>query len=404
MLLVYLMLFLIVLLVEYIRHKRFVAPNTLFTFMWTFFPGLSSLGLYNIYKPSILIHVLVVVTVLVFNIAYSFFTRSENEEHNDIIFGNINRKALIIANLVSFLYLSFFLSKAIAIIRDFGFDYLRTAAFDSSMGLANTAELVIITWGIQALFIATIIFGVIDSIVNKKHLLLIIAIIGIILYTILFVGRYLLVELVFSYIIAFVTAKKHINKEIRFNKYMVTAALALIMLVTSLRSFGDFNMVKSSVIYYSGSFTYLDNLLSSGEYVNNYLYGFATFGFILDIFLAPLTFLFKVDFIGASNTISQITSTPRFISPNQTYNAMATMLYSFIFDFGFLGVLLGTLFVSGLSALAFNRIKNRMSYFSLGFYLFMMFVLFDSVMSYQLLFAKRGFAIIFLFLFTKRGD
>lgn len=401
MILIYLSILILTLLIEYLRTKRLFSPATIFTFMWTVFPVISSLGLYGMTKPTLNIHVMAIATLLTFNIVYFVFLKKTNVAITKTISGKINYNFIVLINVISLIYLTTFIPSAIKIINENGFSYLRDSAFESSFGLGSTYELIIISWIIQANIIATVIYGVIDSIIMKKHFLLVLGITGVVIYTVLFGGRYMLVRLMFYYIATFIIATRYFNKEkLKFKKRIIVVPFILVFIVSVLRSSDTFNLVRAIILYYSGPFVYLSDLVATAEFTGNYLYGTATIGFMYNIIIAPFSLFFGIEYAGSNQIITQITSQVRYIGTGLPFNAMSTMIYPFIFDFGVYGFLISVIFLSFITIGFDNRIRRNLKPLNFALYLFLLFTLFDSVMSYQLLFPTAGFTIMFIFLFS----
>lgn len=401
MILIYISILILTVLIEYVRTKRFFSPSIIFTFMWTVFPGISSLGLYGMIKPTLTVHTIVIATVLTFNFVYFMFLKRTLGTITETINDKINYNLIIILNAISLLYLTTFIPSAFRIIRDYGFSYLRDSAFESSFGLGTTYELIIISWIVQAVIIATVIYGVIYSIIMKKHLLLVLGIIGVVIYTVLFGGRYMLVRLMFYYVSTFIIAARNFNKKkLKFKKRIIVIPFILVFIVSVLRSSDTFNFVRSTIIYYSGPFAYLSDLIATAEFTGNYLYGTATTGFIYNIIIAPFSLLFGIEYAGSNQIITQITSQVRYIGNGLPFNAMSTMIYPFIFDFGLYGFIISVILLALTTIRLDNSIRRGLKPLNFAIYLFFLFTLFDSVMSYQLLFPTAGFTLLFIMLFS----
>jgi hypothetical protein len=128
------------------------------------------------------------------------------------------------------------------------------------------------------------------------------------------------------------------------------------------------------------------------------------FGFIINLLLGPISFLLGFKYAGSDYLVTQVTANTLFISPSITYNALTTMLYPFLRDLGFIGVIIGTaslaLFISSVEKY-FSR--GRQLIF-LCLYVYLGFIIFNSIMVYQLLLPGAGVTIILIFLFINKDS
>ncbi|MFA6808546.1 MAG: O-antigen polymerase [Eubacteriales bacterium] len=245
------------------------------------------------------------------------------------------------------------------------------------------------------------IYIVID---RKAPLLTLIAVVDVVLYTLLFGGRYLIVKMMMYYIFAFLIVKvvdlEKIKKK-KLNLVFIGLIVIAVIVVTSQRNWGNTSIIENTVVYYVGSFTFLDVLLNELNWSYSPLYGMGTFGFIVNLVIAPFAILFKIPYRGSDYLITQITAIPRFISPTQSYNAMTTMIYPFFRDFGFLGIIIGTSFLAWFVSLVEEKFMKNKDMLFLCFYVYLAFVLFNSVLLYDLLFPSAFITMVLVFVFIK---
>lgn len=409
-LILYVIMFYMVLHLTWLKYRTIVKSNILFTGMWCVCAGISSLSLYGHFEPSPTIHLYSMTAIFIFN---AVFICHNNEskvlgERATFISGEVRLSLLYSLNIAAWLYLGQFIPKVFEIIDGNGLRGLRKYAFDSSMGLATTRQLLIIQWVIYSIFVATVLIAIINLVIGKNKVILnFIAFIDVALYTLMFGGRYLIVKVMMYYIFAYLINKSVNIKKTKGNRFRIafigTIIIAIIVL-TGLRNWNDVSFIENVVVYYTGSFTFLDVILSEYDWVTHPLYGMGIFGFIVNLLLAPFALIFKLPYVGSNHIITQLTAAPRLISHTRNYNSMTTMLYPFIRDFGFSGIVLGTSFLAWFISYAEKKFVQTKNLFYLSLYIYLAFVLFDSVMSYQLLFPSSGITICLLFLLlnTKR--
>lgn len=406
-LILYLVLMITTLLITKIKYKTIIKSNVLFTGMWCICAGVASLGIYGLYKPSSIIQFYSISAILTFNTFFLLHNRFEKNIVFKNLAGTARLRLIFIANIICWIYLSAFIPMALNLISLYGFKVLRMYAFDSSMGLATTLQLVIIQWLVQPVFVATILIAVVYIVIGRKtRKLTLIALVNVIIYTLLFGGRYMMVQMMMYYIFAFLIVKSNDLEQLKnkkLNIIFIGVTICAIIILTSQRNWGDTGFLKNTLIYYVGSFSFLDAILNAEHYggISHFLFGKATFGFIYNLIIAPFVLLFQLPYTGSDYSITQITGIPILISPNQSYNAMSTMLYPFLRDFGYLGIIIGTTFLAWFVSFVENTFHKTKHLLFLCIYVYLAFVLFNSVMSYQLLFPAAGITLLFLLLFVR---
>ena len=343
--------------------------NMLFSFVWCTFSGLSTIGLYGLYKPDTIIHIYVLSSIFIFNTFYFTISKlTKKSTVNNIDKHNMvepNYKLIYIINLLALTYCSLFIKKALFIIDTYGFSTLRTFAFKESAMYASTVELTIFQMIIQPIFIATTILLAIDIALKRSRLLLvIIAIIDVLMYTFLFAGRMTLVQFISIIFISLLLMDKTSLFQFIMNnkKYllMIVGILILITFLTSHRTNSSSNVIEQVYLYLSAPFIFLSKLNEMSPWQNNLLYGKATFGFILDPLEMLYSVLFNTEYASASYIITSLTSKIQIIGDNLTFNALTTMLFPFMMDYGKLGIIIGPAFFASILALVEFKLKSNL--------------------------------------------
>lgn len=407
--LLYMLIMANVLFITKIKYNTIIKANVLFTLIWCSTAALSALGLFELYKPSMIVHFYSITAIIVFNTVFiSLNNLNRNRYAIERINGFPRYKLIYLFNAIAWVFLSGFLLVSINIIQNQGFNVLRAYAFNSDMGLATTKELLVIQWIIQPIFVATTLISVVSFVIGLKNTkLYVVAIIDILVYTLLFGGRSLILNTmlfyIFSYLVININKKKK-NRKSRINVKFIAIVLAILIVLTGLRSWDDSSFIKNAYTYYIGPYTFLDQLIGEFEWSSSPMYGYGILGFLINPIVAVFSLIFNFNYEGSDYLITTITSVPRFISPSQRYNAMTTMLYPFIRDFGYLGIIIGTTFLSWITSKIESMFckSNQLLYLSL--FIYVLTVLFDSVLVYQFLFPKSSITIFFLIIFLKNKD
>lgn len=411
--LIYLAIFLNILVITKYKYKTLMKSNILFTVVWCVCASCSSLGLYGLYRPSFIVHFYSISAILSYNCTYLLFNKVyiTSNKFKESWKGRINEKTIYLLNLFSWIYMIRFINKSVSIILSGGFNTLRAYAYNSSMGLGSTIELLIAQIFVEAVFSVTILISALDLNNNREYpYLAIISFIDILIYTVSFAGRGMLTIYIIYSVLGFIILRLS-NKTIKIKKLKkrtyITIIIGIVMMyfLTKARGWGEVSFIKELYLYMVGPFSFLDAILHESAISQNnqsLLYGKAIFGFIYNLINMPLSYIFKYDYNGSDYLITTITSQVRFISPDRMYNALTTMIYPFLRDFGYFGVIFGSSFFAYIVNVAEKRYKEKKDLTYLFIYCLLLLNLFNSVKNYYLYSPTFGMTILLIFLITKK--
>lgn len=395
-----------------VKCGTFAQWNTVFTAIWCSAAALASTGFYDLYKPIPIVHFYVITVIIFFNLAYLLIKdRFRRRKVDRILLGSPRWRFLLLANVLAWLYMIRFISKSYVIIRSGGLLALRSYAFSSSMGLASTAELAISQAIIQPVFVTTIIITLASLVVGRANvLLLIVSVINVALYIFAFAGRSILISFIVYFLLLQIVWNYRLGLFAFLRKILSIGTVAFIIVVllifsflTQKRAWSETNSFKEVYIYTVGSFSLLNAYFDDEQVITQYspyLYGRAALGMVVNPINMFLTFAFGVPYTGSDYMITRITAVPRAVSPSLRMNALNTMIYPFYRDFGYFGIIFGTVFLASLLASGEILFRRKRTFFSFCFYILILDVVLRSAMNYYLLFPSTGFSIILLALFT----
>ncbi|SHF22063.1 O-antigen polymerase [Alkalibacter saccharofermentans] len=406
MIFVYMSILVMVLIITSRVYGTIIKPNIVLTVPWCIFAGLSTLGINNLRTPSLKTHLYILTFILFFNLMYFLF--SQKRFKIDILTEDINYqfryKLIYFSNIISWIFMIPIILNAYHIISNYGFLAIRSYAFVSSDVLVGGFDKFIAQTIIRGIFQATVLLAMINIAFKKKTpFLTVCAIINVIIYTFVFGGRFQILQLIMYYLFAHMFSKKIIvNKELkRKMSYGLIAILISTMVYVTLKRGSD-NFIYSLISYYAGPFSFLDYILNNPETfdLNNYLWGAATLGFITEPITLILKLLFRLDIHIASYYINICTQPFYEIGPGRYFNALTTVIYPFIRDFGYFGIIVGSVFLAGFSGLlekAFLK-KKKIVYFCL--YIHLIYIIFNSILAYSLLSYPSVMVLFFIILFS----
>lgn len=374
-----------------LRKRRRPFISLLFVIIWSLTLSFSCLGLYGLNPPNNYVVFMGALSIIIFTVFGILFSMSpKNEGCQSLTSSSKQSKPLtknfliLILTGASYLYIFPFLVKSIRLIIDYGWSYMRYAT--SLNTYASTAQLMIMQYLVQSIFVITILLTCIDAF-NKKVYVpsIIISLFDVVFYTLLFGGRYIM-----FYLLIFIVSLlwlgsngkfRSIFKKNKIAMSLVLIVVVLMVLLTTVRSSNVF--LKSLYVYFCGSYSYLSYLIDNSIITNFYFCGLTQFGFIYNFAYTALTFTFGIPYLGTNHIISQATSEMVNIGGDITYNSLGTFLESCICDYGLyfapLGVIIFAFFLNYFETYYFKK-RNSLS---LSIYLLLIFNAVNSVFSYS---------------------
>lgn len=383
--------------------------SDLFTVMWFGCAGLSSTGLFGLYEPGWRVYAMALFCGVFFNAVYIAFRKLSKTQYrtpeNSDFSDDIHYGLLLLVNFIAWIVCLYFLPNAIRILMERGFGALRETAYSES-DWASTWQLLIFQWVVLPIFSATCVMTGLSFALHLRHtkMLFAVSLVGVALYTILFGGRGLIIKFIMFMALALLFRESGNIARI-LKKYRVVVFVGVVMVVllgwlTTLRSFSNYNVVANLYVYFVGPFCYLPKLLEAHPVGEIMMWGGATLNFILCFFWMAAKIFFGIDYAAADYVITSMDAVYYQVGENVSMNAMPTMMYPFLIDFGYPGLLFGVL-VFALFAAAVERsyyCKHSLRAFGLLVY-FGHLVVF-SVQNYTLFKPESALIMIFIILFT----
>ncbi len=390
------------------KFGRFLTFLSSFVSLYSFFACLSMMGLYGLRIPSADIHyfnftylliVIVIVTIFARPI-YSSLISKEDEQINMLI-----PYILECVGLASISYL--FVQGMILFVSTGSLTSVRAMFFSENLFQSDLMYIFLKTFP-TGILNAMIIFFVWMYFNQMKMKYLCIAFVNAIVMAFSNGGRYALELFLFSaflfYLIEIHSKNTLSQNSARAKKVAVSLALLMLTVLVVSTMARNQSFLSSLGVYFAGSFSFLDLICSSPNLfaLNDHMYGYLTFGAILEPFVLLLKFLHLTDMKIPSyyfniycQSFYNIGSSSHILFNNNT-----TVLYYWLRDYGFAGIIIGSTFLGGLTTFFYNKMHEGKVFFKLVFVYFCV-VLFNSVMTYQF-FGQAPFVVILtLYLCTK---
>ena len=396
----------------YVKRSLFT-PIVIFAFCWCIFPAISEMEIAGLFKPSLHTHICIIVAISSFFLTYlilNFYFQGncgiKNNTHN-----YVNTKALVIANIISWFFLLPYTIAAIDIYKSFGLVYLRDYSTTEQL-VAGTQLQTLYNWLIVPLYLVTAIFAcllIVDGKSKDNKELLLVSITSILLHSITFAARALLVKYIFYFVFAsfFCNAikKSKIRKKDFLKMFSVIFGLLFVIVLIS-KGRSDKTLFDSFITYYAGPFSLFDYYLSHPQtsYLvgSSYLFGKALLGFLYNILQSALYVVFGKTYLGSDYIITRFTAQVFPVGKSISMNAASTAMYPFMRDFGYFGLIIGFSFMAFLICWSEYKVKNRPSYRNRAVYVLLLYVLFKLSMSYEMLSPSVTFTVLYIIIATHR--
>lgn len=404
-----------------IQTKTYLNSGSIFCFIWGITGIFSNMGLYGVCLPSGIVNIAMLLGIAVFAIVYSALSRNRkiNAQYISEMQCEIKYKIVYIINVLVFIYIIPFFIRALVIIRTEGFMYLRSIAGIESyeMGTTSLSNLILQAFCYPAI-IATFTIGCILIFQgNKKSIkIIIISFINLTLYCLTNAARNGFIVLIVIFVVCYVkyyrTQRKEnvqvISKKERFLSFLIACiCIAILLWISNERSSDGDSIIRTAYLYYFGGPAYLSQLLDN---LLNYkinstlLFGVSSFGFVWNIFALVLNRIgFSIvnsDFI-INSTLACRSLT---VGSGVKLNAMSTIFFPFLMDWGYLGLIFGPILFAIFSNIIDKKTywKNSIRWHAIEVYWF--YVIYRSVFKWEGVSVGFFFVLFFIALFTKRDE
>lgn len=406
---IYITIIFFVVTINISKYKVVILPNFIFTAMWSFcgiFSIYNSLGLI---KPSLKIHRYIFTTIIIFNLIYIMFTKKiiESPINQNKYKYKINYKIVYLLIALAFILIMPNFIKAVKLVlyNGLNLNLIRTEVY---VAISNSNNFF---YAFLTKNVPIAIFNVISLIssmeffrINNKRLVKV-NVVCIIIGTITFGGRYLLLDSIIFYTASFLIFKRY--KKIKLNKSYIFIGILALFSITLSRGTNGMSFFDMIINYFVGSLSYLQVIINSPYLFglnDPIMYGYLTFGFLLEPIVLIIKFLFKAN-IDVPSYYFNIYSQP-FVNIGEEsiklYNNNNTILYIFLRDFGECGIILGTAILSLMICMAQARYYKNGNLRALIFLIYMHSVIVNSVMMYTMGSISSSLILIFALLCINR--
>ncbi|MBR7146890.1 MAG: oligosaccharide repeat unit polymerase, partial [Oscillospiraceae bacterium] len=407
--LLYLILFAVIVLAAYGKYHRAFNIVSVFCALWTVFGILSCFGPYGMRKPGAAVHLCAMAFVLLTSVFLLAFSKPLPPGASlPAVKRELNvKRALFLQGLAVVLVLPLAV-ELIPVLLEEGMSDARSEFFSGTVFESMFEDLFFRTIPI-AFLNAMIVFFTFCSFHEGSFVYLLLALVDAFIITLINGGRYALLQLLYISILLWISGK--IDREKlrllrRQRRGSVLVALLVVAAMVGTTFMREQQFHESLSTYFSGSFAFMDYILEHPETfaLNQPLHGYLTFG----AFIEPVVLALKVFGLTAAKVPSYefniIAQQYYNIGDGQTVliNANTSVLYYFMRDFGYFGIVVGALLLAWLISAAYNRWVRGDLFWGLVF-CYLGYMLFNSLMMYQLFGPQPFFVVIAFWFCTGRG-
>lgn len=402
-----------------LRTNTYLNSGSIFCFFWSMTGIFSNMGLYDVYLPSRIVNIAMILGICIFSIFYSILSRNRKITvyKLNVMSCNIKYKLILFINILIFLYIVPFFIKSLAIIQSEGFMYLRSIAGIESqeIGTTNFSNLILQVFCYPAI-IATFIIGCILLFQGKKESrkLLIISFINLTLYCLTNAARNGFIVLVVIFLLCYVKyyrlqRKERIQvlskKEKVMTSLLIVICVGVLLWISNERSSEGDSIIRTAYLYYFCGPAYLSQLLNNlltYKINTTFLYGFSTFGFVWNLvalFFNKIGFsLINSDFI----INSTLACRSLIIGSNVKLNAMSTVFFPFLMDWGYFGLIIGPILLAIFSYYIDKKAywNNTIRWHAIE--AFWLYSIYRTVFKWDGISVSFFFVLFFIVVFTKK--
>lgn len=390
-------IYLLLLLFSATVYRKWSNPFVFFNLIWSIWLLIAIIGVDGVTPPREDVFAYFLLGGIVFNLAGFIFVLLDKVVHNqnsvrvrkDSQWYPVAAKVFTLLQVIILIY---YVYKSFSLwgILTSGGSYERIRAYYySDSYFKNTIEYLVVTY----LFDPMVTLGEVVFAINVfqrkrgKFTLCVVAV-NAVLRSVISGGRMIIFEFAALILVCFLYLYKGYIRRNRKNKRKVALLLVFAFFIATIITLGRFDTEKtllkagvgSLVSNFTGSFSYFSILDKYGLYLPAQ-HGKVIFGGIVDLFLlfAKTFGLTNMPYI--SNELGNITS-EFYLIGDYSFNAMPTMYYFFMTDFGKAGIVLGCTLLALYCVYAYRRCERILTYKALAMYLLMMLVVIESSMTW----------------------
>lgn len=389
------------LLIGFALEKKIYGPMVLFNFWWGITIFISGFGFFGFYIPSPKTYLIMLLAIISFNFPIIVLSKKKFKDQafqgneNELNFNQNNiKKFLLTIHIVIIVYLLSLSIEVLGLLLS-GMNYSMVRYLYFYGDITNVYETLVMNWFITPLiYFSMILISILFFQQDKKNklnnYLFITTILCISLQSFSSGGRGIVLSAALIFLLSFLMhrGKRNISffkkMKIRAFFFVLIGGLIIITIFRTGLNTNIFDAIFQTVIgYYTAPYIYFEKLSEYTSMVQEEvrLYGAMFFSGIIDIFIIGLRFL-GVAIKQPSFYLAEYNQTFLLVGNNISYNAFPNMVYTFIYDFGLAGVILGPMAFGFMAKLVYQKMisTNKIAY--KGIYIMIGLMIYESVMKW----------------------
>lgn len=411
--LIAILVYLVFLIISLILYRRLSNPIVLYNLIWFLWITVSVTGFLNFYMPGDHIYKMFIIGGTVFNLVgyvvmlvdKTISSKKKNLVIKPTPYYEYRKMIFTTLQVLMFVY---YVSKAIELLMAFrfgmGYDEVRGFYYSEDNFSSPFEYRIVLFLFDPMIMVSEIVFAIniFDKQYNKFTTILMFC--NIFMRSIISGGRMIIFELavfiVVNFIYQYKTYIKHKKGKVKVG-VLVSISTIVAAYITSERVQEENTLamgaIKTMVSNFTGPFTYLDILNRNGQYVEP-KFGRASFAGLTDMFSMFTNGLNLTDFDLLRTEIGLMLEEFVFIG-SKYFNAMPSMYYFFISDFGKNGYFIGNAIMAIFVVFAYCYSRRYKTIKSLAIYLLMALLIAESSMTFLFFSTSFVMAILYVLFF-----
>lgn len=403
----------------FIVTKKTFNPFSILNFWWGIGITLSTFGLYGIKIPEPYTYFIFFIGLFFYNLG-GFFLVALSRDNVKHLKSEQNEKKITyviierVVNIFMLISLIILILRSITVLKmvflmGYSYENIRYYYFYTELIISGYGHLIN-----QYLIVPIIIIGatfltyqkMMLRISNKVSVMLLIFLVF--LHAFSSGGRLIFIYATLSIIFSVImSGNSKINQE-NLSK-LIKVFSGVIVLITIMYFFTTFRgndsfeeVIRTFILYFTGSYAYFERIISFQMDSQINLYGLAFFGGIADTF-GLFSNILGIEYISSSSVIAEYNQLYLDLGNHNYFNAFPTYMYTFMYDYGILGLIIGSLLFGLVTSLWYKNYLNYRSFSNLLLYIVIIVLVYESTMRWYGIFSTPWLIIMFA-LFVKLID
>lgn len=393
-------------ILTFFYKRNIYNPTSIFCIWWGLIVFISGIGMFDIYIPSNKTYTIILLSIFGFcigNLFVDIITNLKKQELNSLEYNiseskftkNKSYKLLYMLNYISLIFLLYMLYNVVRLLLNGEmYSNIRLLLYYSNSILKNQIDKSIYAYILEPIiYFDMILIAMISFNKNITIKLKILVVANILMYAFTTGARTVIFYPMCLLIIRYLIINKHIK--VKFTKKIwfyigIGFIIGFLIIMTYARGVETdnpiLNLIESLVIYFTSSIKFLEIKLDSFHNNNTFFYGFSFIGGLYGILVSIFNFILGLNLINPTTIIGIESQISEIVGNTIAYNAFPTMIYSFAYDFGIEGIIIGSILFGVIANILYYKFTYRKNLINCGYYLIIVFAIIESTLRWSLSF------------------